>query len=84
MNLIKGPRFSAPTFLYHEINDEILIIKPVDELVAAQCRRGATIQYVRSPIGEHLTGAGAYMGPAMQYLADRFAGRDAPNTCDPT
>jgi hypothetical protein len=84
VNLIRGPRFSAPTFLYHEINDEILIIKPVDELVATQCRQGATIQYVRSPIGEHLTGAGAYMGPAMQYLADRFAGRDAPNTCDPT
>jgi hypothetical protein len=84
LNLIKAPRFSAPSYLYHEINDEILIIKPVDELVAAKCRQGATIQYVRSPIGEHLSGAGAYLGPATQYLADRFAGRGAPNTCDTT
>ncbi len=81
LNLIEGPRFSAPSYLYHEINDEILIIKPVDELVAEQCRGGATVQYVRSPVGEHISGAGAYLGPGMQYLADRFAGRDAPSTC---
>ena len=81
LNLITGPRFTAPAYVYHEINDEILVIKPVDELVAAQCRAGATIQYHRSPVGEHATGAGAYLGPGMQYLADRFAGHHAPDTC---
>jgi hypothetical protein len=81
INLIKQPRFAAPSFILHEIHDEILVIKPVDELVAAQCHAGATIQYRRSPLGEHVVGAGEYFGPGMQYLADRFAGADAPNTC---
>jgi hypothetical protein len=81
LNLIKQPRFAAPSFLFDEIHDEILIIKPVDELVAAQCDAGAAVQYHRAPAGEHGSGVAEYLGPAMQYLADRFAGTSAPNTC---
>jgi hypothetical protein len=81
VNLNTRPRFAAPAYIYHEAHDEILTVKQADELVATQCRRGATIQYHRNPVGGHISGALAYLAPATQYLADRFAGRPAPSTC---
>ena len=82
LNLITGPAPSnAPAFLFNEIHDELTIIKPVDELVAANCADGATIEYRRDPVGEHATGVLSYVAPALAYLGDRFAGRTAPNTC---
>jgi hypothetical protein len=81
LDLIGRPRPEAPSYLYNEIHDELAIIPPVDQLVASDCSRGAVIDYYRNPAGEHLTGAGAYVVPAFQYLAARFAGRPAPDTC---
>ena len=81
VDLVQGPGPSAPAYLYHEVNDEILIIKPVDQYVRKNCEDGARIEYHRNPVGEHGSGAVAFQLPAMQYLADRFAGRRAPDTC---
>jgi hypothetical protein len=81
VDLIDGPVPQAPSYFYNAINDELAIIKPVDALFAAECARGAAIDYHRDPVGEHNTGAGAYVAPALQYLEDRFAGKPAPNTC---
>lgn len=81
LDLIGGPLPEAPSYLYQEIHDELAIIKPVDQLVASDCARGAKIDYHRNPAGEHLTGAGAYVVPAVQYLAARFAGKPALDTC---
>ncbi|HEY1522706.1 MAG TPA: lipase family protein [Solirubrobacteraceae bacterium] len=81
LDLIGRPVPEAPSYLYQEIHDELAIIKPVDQLVAADCQRGAKIDYHRNPAGEHLTGAGAYVVPAFQYLAARFAGKPALDTC---
>jgi hypothetical protein len=52
-----------------------------DALVAQYCRAGDTVQRVRYAYGDHnstlLTGA-----PAVeQFLADRFAGTPAVNSC---
>jgi hypothetical protein len=74
LNLIEGPTPTA-------INDELALIGPVDELVAANCADGAVIDYYRDPLGEHVTGMGTYIAPAVNYHADRFAGLPAPNTC---
>jgi len=71
----------APSFIYNEINDEIAIIAPVEQLVAADCARGAIIDFDKDPVGEHLVGAGAYALPSIAYLADRFAGDRPPDTC---
>jgi Secretory lipase len=71
----------APSFIYNEINDEIAIIGPVEQLVASDCARGAIIDFDRDPAGEHLTGAGAYVAPALLYLQERFAGDSPPDTC---
>jgi hypothetical protein len=83
LDLIRGPAPRAPSYWYNEIDDELAIIKPVDELFAADCAQGAVIDYHRDPIGEHLTGAVTYVVPALAYLADRFAGKPAPNSCPP-
>jgi len=81
LNLIAGPKPKAPSYFFNEINDEIVWIKPVDRLVAANCADGATIEYQRGNLGGHLVGGAAYSGPAMLFLRERFAGRPAPNTC---
>jgi hypothetical protein len=83
LDLIDGPVPTAPSYWYNEINDELAIIKPVDELYAADCAQGAVIDYHRDPIGEHLTGAVTYVLSSYAYLADRFAGKPAPDTCPP-
>jgi hypothetical protein len=71
----------APSFIYNEINDEIAIIGPVEQMVAADCARGAIIDFDRDPVGEHLTGAGAYVTPSLLYLEQRFAGDPPTDTC---
>jgi hypothetical protein len=81
LDLIKEPAPKAPSYFYNEILDEIAIIKPVDELFATDCAHGAVIDYYRDPLGEHLTGAATYVVPALNYLADRFDGKPAPNSC---
>ncbi len=81
LDLITGPVPRAPSYWYNAIHDELAIIRPVDELFAADCARGATIDYYRDPAVEHNVGAGAYVLPAFNYLKDRFAGKPAPDTC---
>jgi hypothetical protein len=81
LDLIGGPVPKAPSYWYNEIHDELAIIRPVDELYAADCAAGAVIDYHRDGLGEHLTGAGSYVLPAFAYLTQRFAGKPAPNTC---
>jgi hypothetical protein len=83
LDLIDGPVPKAPSYWYNEIGDELAIIKPVDELYAADCGHGAVIDYHRDPIGEHLTGSVTYVLPSYAYLSDRFAGKPAPDTCPP-
>ena len=81
LDLIGGPLPEAPSYIWNAIDDELAIIGPVDQLVAADCARGAIIDYYRDPIGEHLIGAGLYAIPAINYLVARFAGDPPPNTC---
>jgi hypothetical protein len=71
----------APAYFYNAIHDELVVISQVDDLVKENCAAGATIQYRRDPVGGHITGAVAYAAPAINYLADRFAGHHAQNTC---
>ena len=73
---------TAPTFYYNAINDEIIWIKPLDELVAHYCAHGARIFYYRDPAGvEHIQGAGDWGPAANAYIESRFAGAPVPSTC---
>lgn len=79
-NLITGPRFSAPSLFVQGVQDELTRIGQVDDLVAANCRRGATIDYNRLQ-GDHISTIPIYAAKAIPYLKDRFDGTSAPNTC---
>jgi secretory lipase len=81
LDLINKAPGEAPSYFFNEIHDEIAVIGPVEQLFAANCRKGAKIDFVKSNTGEHLTGVGVYALPALDYLASRFAGEQAPNTC---
>jgi hypothetical protein len=75
---------TAPTFYYNGIGDELINIKPLDDLVARYCSGGARIHYVRDPAGlEHIQGAANFIPLALSYIADRYAGNAIPNDCPP-
>lgn len=72
---------SAPMHVYESTNDQFMPLQDVRALVKAYCKKGVAVQYVEDSFSEHLflAGSGAY--PALNWLAERFAGVDAPNTC---
>jgi hypothetical protein len=73
---------TAPTFYYNAINDELIWIKPLDELVAYDCQHGARIDYFRDPVAqEHVEALSDFVPLAESYIADRFAGDPVPDTC---
>jgi hypothetical protein len=75
---------TAPSFYYNGVRDELIWIKPLDELVAKYCSSGARIQYVRDEAGlEHIQGVANFAPQAVAYLDDRFAGAPVPSTCPP-
>jgi hypothetical protein len=82
LNLIRRPAPAAPSLIFHSAQDELAWKKPVDELVAAWCARGALIDY-RTPPGDHLTGSSLFGQQMPLYIRDRFAGVPATSTCPP-
>lgn len=71
----------APIFNYHANTDEIVPVKQANALTKKWCRKGARIQIERSFIGEHALEMVLRNDQSMNYLADRFAGKKAPNDC---
>lgn len=73
---------TAPTFYYNAIHDELVWIKPLDQLVAYYCGRGAPIDYFRDPVAqEHIEALHDFIPLAEAYLSERFAGDPVPDTC---
>ncbi|MDQ3571334.1 MAG: lipase family protein [Actinomycetota bacterium] len=70
-----------PIYMWHSIIDELNPIGPTDALAATYCRRGVALKYNRTLLGEHVGAVATEAPGAVQYLADRFAGRPAPSTC---
>ena len=72
----------APTYYYNGVTDELIWIKPLDDLVARYCGDGATISYFRDPAGlEHIQALGNFFPLALTYITDRFNGVQAPTSC---
>jgi hypothetical protein len=80
VNLVAGPTFKAPSLFVQGVQDELAFIGQVDDLVAANWRHHATIDYRRVP-GEHVSTLPLYTAQSIPFLRDRFAGRPATNTC---
>ena len=72
----------APTFYYNAIHDELVWIKPLDELVGYYCAHGSPIDYFRDPVAqEHIEALQDFIPLAESYVDERFAGDPVPDTC---
>jgi Secretory lipase len=71
----------TPVYDYHADTDEIVPVAQDDALTRAWCAHGATVQVVRDLIGEHAEEAVARQSSVLTFLASRFAGTPATNTC---
>jgi hypothetical protein len=72
---------TAPLYIYHDYNDELIPIGGVEKLVQYYCSGGATVDF-RVNIGdEHVSNAIVGAPEALAYLSRRFAGLTPPNTC---
>jgi hypothetical protein len=74
-------RPAGPQYVYWAINDELNPISEGDRLVATYCRQGVKVDYHRDPASEHITLDASGAPNAVAFLADRFAGKPAPNAC---
>jgi hypothetical protein len=80
LNLIRRPAPTAPSLIFNSAQDELTVIEPVNQLVAAWCAQGASIEY-QTPPGDHATGSALFGRQAVPFLEARFAGKPVPNTC---
>ena len=71
----------TPIYDYHADTDEIVPVAQDDTLTHDWCARGATVQIVRDPIGEHALEAVVRQNSVLTFLANRFAGAPATSNC---
>lgn len=74
---VPGKSPQANSYVYHEVNDQLIPIQGADRLVAAWCEAGTTVIYSRNTTGEHIAGAASGAPAAMSFLASRLQGQDA-------
>jgi len=75
---------STRVLFYHSVFDELAPVEKMRLLAARFCARGVAVHRVEAVTGNHVIYAGAGAVSAMDYLADRFAGKPAPNDCGST
>jgi hypothetical protein len=72
---------TAPIYEYHAVGDEFAPIGPARTLLRRFCAHGVTVDHVEFPVGEHLSEVATGAPGALAFLASRFAGKPATNTC---
>lgn len=78
--LTTRPALRVPVFQYHGLADEIVPIAQALTLHATWCAKGVTTVFVGVP-GEHVTASAEGAPLAVQFLADRLAGRAVAASC---
>jgi hypothetical protein len=71
----------VPLYLYMATYDELVVTPDADRLVQRYCSAGVTIKYVKYPLAGHVTGLPEGYPGAVSWLADRFAGKPASDSC---
>jgi hypothetical protein len=71
----------APVYEYHTLLDELAPIAPAREVLRNYCAAGAVVEHRTKLVGEHNTEIIAGAPQAMEFLANRFAGKPPINTC---
>ncbi len=72
---------TAPTYIYQATGDEIIPIADVDGMVARYCAAGASVDYTRTTVGEHITTVVTGAPGALTWLQSRFNGGPTGNNC---
>lgn len=87
--LLSASAPTAPLYVYHEIDDDLVPIDDVDTLVEQWCEAGTPLAYHRSDVGVdpdlpqasvHISGAATGAQAAITYLQSRYAGLATPVT----
>jgi Secretory lipase len=75
---------TAPLFVYHAVNDELIPIAGTDATVANYCAHGASVTYTRDLLSEH--GALAVTGgpAALSWLTGQLTGATQAPGCTTT
>jgi hypothetical protein len=68
--------------IVHSVADDIVPFAQDRALADAWCGRGATVQFVPTPVATHVGALPAGFAAALPFLEARFAGREAVSTCD--
>jgi hypothetical protein len=71
----------APMYVYEAAHDEFIDVADVRELVKTYCAKGVRVAYAEDAGGNHFSTAMQGAPAALDWLAGRFAGEAAPDTC---
>ncbi|WP_084215708.1 lipase family protein [Pseudonocardia spinosispora] len=75
----QAPR--VPVRLYQAGADELIPVDVAHKLRDEYCGRGVRVQYTEIPAANHVAGALSGGPGSVAWLAERFAGHPAPNSC---
>ena len=75
---------TAPLFVYHAVNDELVPITTADATVANYCAHGGAVTYTRDELSEHITLAFTGATSALSWLTTRLNGAAVPHGCTTT
>lgn len=72
---------TAPVYEYHALFDQLAPLGKARELLRRYCADGGTVQHVTDLFAEHISETATGAPGAVTFLADRFTGKPATNTC---
>ncbi|MER5299075.1 lipase family protein [Streptomyces lasiicapitis] len=71
----------APVYLYHALADELIPYGVGKQVRTDWCARNANVEWHSILLGEHVSGVITQSPLAVQWLAERFAGKAAKGNC---
>ncbi|MEX0589744.1 MAG: lipase family protein [Xanthobacteraceae bacterium] len=71
----------APVFIAQGTTDPVVRPHVTEQFVGILCGRGTPVRYVPVPGGDHTASAKHGAGPAIAWIAERFAGQPPPSDC---
>jgi Secretory lipase len=72
---------TAPLFVYHSVNDELVPHADTDQVVANYCATGGQVTYQRDILSEHIALVVTGAPDALNWLSDRLADKPAAAGC---
>lgn len=77
MGVNKSETPTAPVFLYHAQDDEVIPFSYANELPGIWCGNGANVKFINYAAGGHVTTEVIALPEALQFTADAFADKIA-------